>query len=401
MISLVGVVFAVAAYIFGLSAWQAAGTDYYQSDDLIIPRTIDVIVFLWCFWVGSSIGSFLNVVVWRMPRGQGVNGRSYCPRCHAQLKARDNFPVFGWLALGGKCRSCRLPISPRYPIVEGIVGASLTLVAIGQLYQLSLPGQSTHWHGGPLWAPVVDTPVLVVLLFHGFGLAVSWAMGLIRMDRNTLPVRLVQIGLGVVAVAILALPPLMIVTWQMVDGRPLWTGSSIYVDALVRVLTSIAAAVMIGRSLAPAFCPAADPKTDPLGNSTRRLIDLIAIITLPSLVVGWKTVIAVTVVATILAVPIRRWVIRSTDGLGAFAIAMPIVLTLQLFAWRMMESLSWWPGSFSGPWVILGWAGAILLVPLWIRDRDAAGTLPPVSDEDSFTDEDDDDDEENDEDEAL
>ena len=90
-----------------------------------------------------------------MPRGQSINGRSHCPRCLTQLKARDNFPVFGWLALRGRCRTCRLPISPRYPIVEAVVGLSLTAVAVAEVYQVSLPRQG-QTHVGPLWTPELD-----------------------------------------------------------------------------------------------------------------------------------------------------------------------------------------------------------------------------------------------------
>ena len=73
-----------------------------------------------------------------------------------------------------------MPISPRDPIVEGVVGLTVTLVAIGELYQWSLPRQDPHGHGGPFWAPLVDRPVLLTLLYHVVGLSLSWACGLIR-----------------------------------------------------------------------------------------------------------------------------------------------------------------------------------------------------------------------------
>ncbi|MGB7323693.1 MAG: prepilin peptidase [Rubripirellula sp.] len=395
------VISAIAAYVFGLSWWQALHHSFYEPDDLWIPRSIDVVVAIWSFWVGSSVGSFLNVVAWRMPRGEGVNGRSYCPRCKNRLRARDNFPVFGWLALGGRCRTCRLPISPRYPIVEAAVGTSLTLISIGQLYQLSLPGQPGHSHGGPLWAPIIDGPVLVTLLFHVFAVAFAWAMGLIRLDRNRLPNRLVFTGLGTIVIAMLAFPLLMIVPWQ--NGpttAETWMGLSLYANAGVRVLTSLAAAALISRSLARAFCPSADPKADPLGNSTRRLIDVIAIVAVPSLIVGWQSVPAVTVIATLIAIPIRR-IFRSpkrigTDGLGAFALAMPIALTMQLIAWRWLLVQPWWPSGFNGgPWTILAWAAAILVVPVWLRDPEITQPNPrPDSDLDLAEDDEDDEDEE-------
>jgi leader peptidase (prepilin peptidase)/N-methyltransferase len=68
---------------------------------------------------GSVIGSFLNVVAWRVPRGESlVSPGSRCPHCETPVKPYDNVPVLSWLVLRGRCRHCGAPISPRYPIVE-------------------------------------------------------------------------------------------------------------------------------------------------------------------------------------------------------------------------------------------------------------------------------------------
>lgn len=73
--------------------------------------------------LGLAIGSFLNVVVHRVPRGESVvNPPSACPRCEQRISARDNVPLLSWLLLRGRCRGCALPISPRYPLVEGLTG---------------------------------------------------------------------------------------------------------------------------------------------------------------------------------------------------------------------------------------------------------------------------------------
>lgn len=76
------------------------------------------------FALGACVGSFLNVVVWRLPRGESlVWPGSRCPRCGTPIPFRANVPVLSWLALRGRCRSCRAPISPRYPLVEALTGA--------------------------------------------------------------------------------------------------------------------------------------------------------------------------------------------------------------------------------------------------------------------------------------
>ncbi|MEV4418828.1 prepilin peptidase [Patulibacter sp. NPDC049589] len=79
---------------------------------------------------GLLIGSFLNVVAYRLPNGTSVvTGRSECPNCHHQIRAYDNVPVFSWLLLRGHCRDCSAPISARYPLVEAVTAILWALVA--------------------------------------------------------------------------------------------------------------------------------------------------------------------------------------------------------------------------------------------------------------------------------
>ena len=85
-----------------------------------------VIAFFFLF--GIVFGSFLNVCIARIPEGLSiVSPRSRCPRCETPIKSYDNVPVFGWLWLRGKCRSCGNPISPMYPLVEFATGALFIL----------------------------------------------------------------------------------------------------------------------------------------------------------------------------------------------------------------------------------------------------------------------------------
>ena len=75
------------------------------------------------FAAGLMVGSFLNVAIHRLPLGLSLSEPpSHCPKCGRRIAARDNVPVLGWLLLGGKCRGCRQPISPRYPAVELTTG---------------------------------------------------------------------------------------------------------------------------------------------------------------------------------------------------------------------------------------------------------------------------------------
>jgi leader peptidase (prepilin peptidase)/N-methyltransferase len=79
--------------------------------------------------IGLLVGSFLNVVVWRVPRGESlIRPASACPRCGHPIRPRDNIPVLSWLLLRGRCRDCAAPISRRYPVVELGTGIAFSVV---------------------------------------------------------------------------------------------------------------------------------------------------------------------------------------------------------------------------------------------------------------------------------
>ena len=89
---------------------------------------------LFVFLFGACVGSFLNVLVWRLPTGQSVvTPPSRCPRCGHQLSWRENLPIIGWFLLRGRCRACRVKISIQYPLIEFLV-ACLFLAAFLAFY---------------------------------------------------------------------------------------------------------------------------------------------------------------------------------------------------------------------------------------------------------------------------
>ena len=94
---------------------------------------------LFVFLFGISVGSFLNVCIWRMPRGESiVSPGSRCPKCGHEIRWYENLPLFSWLMLRGRCSSCSEPISIRYFCVELLTG-SLFLIAWGRLFELRVP----------------------------------------------------------------------------------------------------------------------------------------------------------------------------------------------------------------------------------------------------------------------
>ena len=93
---------------------------------------VQLLLDLYVALVGLVVGSYLNVVIHRLPREEStVLPRSRCPRCGAQLRARDNLPLLSFLLLRGRCRQCKAPISWRYPLVEAATGGALRRLSRG------------------------------------------------------------------------------------------------------------------------------------------------------------------------------------------------------------------------------------------------------------------------------
>ena len=376
----IGMLFTLSlSYLFLFPIWQAHGNPSLKPSALYGSRLIDILIFSWCFWIGSSIGSFLNVVAWRLPRGQSVNGRSHCTQCGVKIRGRDNIPFFGWLFLGGRCYSCHLPISIRYPLVELAVGLSFALVGFVEIFQLSLPRQLVRLTADPFSRIILDWNAAVIMLYHVGALSLSWACGLIRLDGHQLPKSLMLVAILFSAAPVLIEPGLMVVPWQASQDAS-WTPENQYLDSVMRVLTSFVAATLMARILVPAFCPNADLKLDPLGKSSARLIDLIVILTLPSVVIGWHSLAAIVLLSSVLAAVLKSQLDQRKGAFGCFSIALPIAFTIQLIFWRTLHSPmtlggakygTWlWPSEGGISWIILIWVGATLLIPLWLRDND-------------------------------
>jgi len=129
--------------------------------------------------LGLAIGSFLNVVIYRLPRGESLSRPpSHCPSCDAPIRARHNVPVLGWLVLRGRCADCSAPISVRYPAVE--LGTAVLFVAVAvRLDRLDL------------------LPALPAYLYFA---AIGIALSLIDLDLRRLPDRIVLTSYPVLAV---------------------------------------------------------------------------------------------------------------------------------------------------------------------------------------------------------
>lgn len=131
--------------------------------------------------LGLAIGSFLNVVAYRVPLGLSVvSPPSSCPGCGSAIEARDNVPVLSWLLLRGKCRHCAEPISARYIVVETITGVAFVAVTLRLL-------------PGVLHAPSPASAIsgVLVLLAFLYLAAITVALTAIDLDVRKLPNRIV------------------------------------------------------------------------------------------------------------------------------------------------------------------------------------------------------------------
>lgn len=149
-----------------------------------------------CGLLGLAVGSFLNVVAWRVPRGESVvSPPSACPACRAPVRPRDNVPVAGWVLLRGRCRDCAAPISARYPLVEAVCGALFAVLALR----------------------FGADPVLPAYLYLA---AVGLALALIDLDTRRLP-------------DVLTLPSYVVVAGLLALGAALGSDSGDLVRALL------------------------------------------------------------------------------------------------------------------------------------------------------------------------
>ncbi|MDX2377126.1 prepilin peptidase [Microbacterium sp. LRZ72] len=141
---------------------------------------------------GLVIGSFLNVVAYRVPAGIPLTRDSRCPECDTPVRAWQNVPVASWVALRGRCAGCRTPISARYPVVEVVTALAFAGIAAASLNTSSVP----------------FGPTVVVLVAYLYFAAVSVVLTLIDQDTRRLPNAIVlpsyAVALGLLALACVA-----------------------------------------------------------------------------------------------------------------------------------------------------------------------------------------------------
>ncbi|QDT47022.1 Leader peptidase PppA [Symmachiella dynata] len=145
------------------------------------------------FIIGACVGSFLNVVIYRLPLGMGLlRADSHCPRCKMPIAFRDNVPIFAWLKLRGRCRECAAPIPPRYMYVELATALIFLMLAFVELLSggANLPGHTlVDTSVSPLAA--LNVELIGIYFTHCFLASALLCCVLIAADGHALPKSLV------------------------------------------------------------------------------------------------------------------------------------------------------------------------------------------------------------------
>ncbi|MFO0870942.1 MAG: prepilin peptidase [Pirellulales bacterium] len=326
----------------------------------VIQFIIWWLLVLWLLAVGGCFGSFMNVVIYRLPAGLSVlKPASRCPYCLHRIRGRDNIPVLSWLLLRGRCRDCGVPVSPRYPLLEGLIAASCLILAVSEVF----PGvdglppavqQDLLANPWQLWTMFTAHLLLICTLVCAV---------MIQLDGHAIPLRLfVPIALVSLGMATLV-PEACRIRWS-ISPPGTWAGNSI------QAMMAAGCGAFAGATLALFTRESARFSRGTLGLSLS-----LAII---SLFIGWISGLIVTVTCGLLAwiqgrlarryrsweqLPTLAWVTTVTfvlliawrwllphfpvlalDSASSFAVAT-IVATL------LLSATAWW----LGPWSPLAW----------------------------------------------
>lgn len=257
--------------------------------------TLDPLTLFLAIVLGLSVGSFLNVCIYRLPRGESLaRPASRCPACGRPLRWFDNVPVASWLLLGGKCGQCGAPISARYPIIEAVTAALVVLVVA-----LTPPG-----------------PLLAGRLILTFALIVLFA---IDLELQILP-------------NAITLPGILVGFLFSLVGPPGWRDSLIGIVVGGGVLYAIAGAYYLVR------------REEGLGMGDVKMLAMLGAF------LGWRAVLLTLVLASFSGALIG--VVMMITSRGGLRYALPFGTFLAIGAMVAMLAgdpiITWYLGFFEG-----------------------------------------------------
>ena len=291
--------------------WQAVPhTEHTMNESAFIW-----IAAIWMAAIGGAIGSFLNVVVYRLPAGMNLSyPSSHCPKCGHPIRWHDNVPVFGWIMLGGRCRDCQASIPLRYPAIEATVAALFLLIVMaeGATLGANLPVRPVPVVDGFIFPPLSSWELAGIIGWHLLLLCTLLCASLIRYDGHDVPLRLFAPAFIVGLVSSLF--------WPALHPQPaaiLATGAT---PGIVDALAGLVAGAFLGL----AGWRLLEPRQRP---------DLLWASALTGIILGWQATVIVVAASVVLAA-----LSRVVAGLWASWRRVPPVVWLGLgaIAWIVM-----------------------------------------------------------------
>lgn len=302
----------------------------------VLFNLCESVTAIFFFVIGACVGSFLNVVIYRVPLGISVLVKpSHCPGCDEKISGRDNLPIVGWLKLKGCCRNCGIGISSRYPTVELVVGLVFLILYFVQLISggTNLPGRNPNQYAGVLWILFYTKWDLVGLYFYHCLLMCtlfSWAM--IQRDGQRVPVRVIALMF-----VLLASPPLL--SPHLLPYPAVGAGLS----GVVRSYEAAETAVTMGVGLAAGFCLAFLYRLFSRFAGQSTIPDHVASWMLFGMALGWQAVLFVFVLMLVwhLLMFVHRCVFDVHPERPKFALVnvhlvLPWVVFIHHCVWRSL-----------------------------------------------------------------
>lgn len=344
----------IAAQTF---AKRSAGVDWPLA---FMAGLLDVTIAVWFVSFGACIGSFLNVVAYRLPIGRGIGGNSSCPYCRTPIDSLDNIPVLGWIKLRARCRRCRLPISAQYPLVEFSVAIVFLVVYASEFatggFNLPVEHFGTSRSG---FLRLAVTPMSIMRICS-YLFAISGLIGaaLIAVRNQRVPMKLFAWSAIPLILCAIMDPEILPVAWKELDST-----TNPRLHALTTLLCGAAAGLAIGRCVAPILHAGFDPTLLASDSKTRKARQFLGSTTLLGIIFGWQAALAAVfttvVIGIMAAAAFRRFQKCYLDDLTVWAWLGAVIFRIAWF-----DSARWSLVSTTTPsvvWCILAMTGLAVL----------------------------------------
>ena len=363
---------------------------------------LEIFTHLWFLVLGATVGSFLNVVIYRLPAGRRLLGWSHCPSCNQRLRWRENMPIIGWLRLLGRCRYCNVRIPIRYPAVEALIAALFVVLLTTELLSggTNLPVRAPYGYAGVVWIIwYTKWDLLGIYLFHCFLGCILIAAALIQWDGHPLPRRLAAFAVATGLIAPVFWRHLHPVSfhklsldwltrnwrWQVdfkdpVSGWPQQFG--IGLDGLLDSLAGLIAGLVVGWLIARCLGPGAfyssnansEPQVEqsqPTNPQRAQIRSFCILFGMTGTFLGWQFVAPLAISVSTIAVLLNvignligdsRWNHRATSTAIAVAVLMQLsfwrtLSTLDILpahaGWLVLANSDWWPLTSFEPYASL------------------------------------------------